>query len=148
MTNGVIAAIDGTHHPPVVKDALQVLMQTRSVVAAIFLGGTEKIGALQDLEGYFEIPVFFPKNLDAIGAMLPAILSQYPADTVFDLSDDPVIDSKSRMKLATEILYHGLTYEGADYLLKPMKFPVAQTQSALAGLPIRARKSHKSKINS
>jgi len=124
MKDSVIVAIDGEHYPPVVKEALHELKQTRSVMAAIFVGGTEKIGSLHDLENYFGIPIFFPKNLQAIETMLPAILSQYPADTVFDLSDDPVIDSKSRMKLATSILFHGLSYEGADYSFRPMKFPI------------------------
>ncbi len=108
---------------PVVKDAIHTLAQSRSVVAAIFVGGMEKISALEDLETYFGIPVIFPENLTTLESMWPTILSQYPAKTVFDLSDDPVIDSKARMKLANSILYQGLTYEGADFILKPMEFP-------------------------
>lgn len=123
MNDGVITLIDGEHYPPVVKEAIRSLAQSRPVVAAVFMGGMEKIGALEDLETYFGVPVIFPENLNSLESMWPTILSQYPAKTVFDLSDDPVIDSKARMKLANSILYYGLSYEGADFIWKPMEFP-------------------------
>ncbi|MFQ6124731.1 MAG: 2,3-diphosphoglycerate synthetase [Candidatus Heimdallarchaeota archaeon] len=132
VNDGVILLVDGEHYMPVVKDAIHTLAQSRPVVAAVFVGGMEKIGALEDLETYFGIPMIFPENLDALESMWPSILSQYPAKIVFDLSDDPVIDSKARMKLANSILYHGLTYEGADFILKPIKFPTLIQKPSLS----------------
>ena len=123
MLDGVIVCIDGEHYPPVVKEAIQTIARNRPVVAAIFLGGMEKIETLDDIKDYYGIPIFFPKNITTIDSILPTILTQYPVKTVFDLSDDPVLDAKARMKLACSFLYHGVTYEGADFVLNPMSFP-------------------------
>ena len=110
MLDGVIVCIDGEHYPPVVKEAIQTIARNRPVVAAIFLGGMEKIETLDDIKDYYGIPIFFPKNIETIDSILPTILTQYPVKTVFDLSDDPVLDAKARMKLACSFLYHGVTY--------------------------------------
>lgn len=78
MLDGVIVCIDGEHYPPVVKEAIQTIARSRPVVAAIFLGGMEKIETIDDIKDYYGIPIFFPKNIATIESILPTILTQYP----------------------------------------------------------------------
>ena len=48
----IVALIDGEHYPPVVRFALGELAREHEVVAAAFLGGTEKIDLDAGLGAY------------------------------------------------------------------------------------------------
>ncbi|MDP2183501.1 MAG: 2,3-diphosphoglycerate synthetase [Actinomycetota bacterium] len=111
----VLALIDGEHYPPVVRFALDQLARESEVVAAVFLGGTEKV----DLEAGFAIygvPVVAGPNADEA---LARAVSEHSPDEVVDLSDEPVVSSADRFRLASIALGLGLSYRGADFLFTP-----------------------------
>jgi cyclic 2,3-diphosphoglycerate synthetase len=92
--------IDGEHYAPVVRDALSVL--PHEVVAAVLVGGTEKLRGGED----YGVPL-------AVG--LDEAIVEFAPDLVLDLSDEPVLGPPERMRLASRVLAHGLSYEGADF---------------------------------
>ena len=119
--------IDGEHYPPVVLDAMQSVQQSLDAegVAAAFLGGTEKIREGTD----YGVPLVEGK--DPVSAVEKA-LAQYEVDVVVDLSDEPVIGYRERMKIASLALYAGARYLGSDFELKPPEFRPVSTKPSLA----------------
>lgn len=107
----VVALIDGEHYPPVVRFALDGLAQRDEVVAAVFLGGTEKVD-LEAGEAAYGVPVVWGR--DAVSAMREAI-ERYSPDEVVDLSDEPVVSSDDRFELASVAFRMGVGYKGADF---------------------------------
>jgi cyclic 2,3-diphosphoglycerate synthetase len=98
-----IALIDGEHRGDVVRDALAEL--PFEFVGAILVGGTEK------LHGGEDYGVRLVESLDDVGA-----------DAVVDLSDEPVLGPKERMRWASEALARGLRYVGSDFEFRPPEF--------------------------
>ena len=124
----VIALIDGEHYPPVVRFALGELAREHEVVAAAFLGGTEKI----DLDaGYstYGVPLV---TASTAGEALREALQRYPADAVIDLSDEPVVTSAERFELASIALSSGAEYRGADFVFTPPAAKVVTSTPTLA----------------
>ena len=119
--------IDGEHYPPVVLDAMQSVEQSLDAegVAAAFLGGTEKIRDGTD----YGVPLVEGK--DPVSAVQKA-LSEYEVDVVVDLSDEPVIGYRERMKIASLALYAGARYLGSDFELKPPDLRPVSTKPSLA----------------
>jgi cyclic 2,3-diphosphoglycerate synthase len=119
--------IDGEHYPPVVLDAMQSVQQFMDAegVAAAFLGGTEKIREGTD----YGVPLVEDK--DPVSAVQKA-LAEYEVDMVVDLSDEPVIGYKERMKIASLALYAGARYLGSDFELKPPDLRPVSTKPSLA----------------
>ena len=119
--------IDGEHYPPVVLDAMQSVEQSLDAegVAAAFLGGTEKIRDGTD----YGVPLVGGK--DPVSAVEKA-LAEYEVDVVVDLSDEPVIGYRERMKIASLALYAGARYIGSDFELKPPDFRPVSTKPSLA----------------
>jgi cyclic 2,3-diphosphoglycerate synthase len=119
--------IDGEHYPPVVVDAMQSVQQSLQAegVAAAFLGGTEKIKDGTD----YGVPLV--EDTDPISAVQKA-LAEYEVDVVVDLSDEPVIGYKERMKIASLVLYAGARYLGSDFELKPPELRPVSTKPSLA----------------
>jgi cyclic 2,3-diphosphoglycerate synthase len=119
--------IDGEHYPPVVLDAMQSVEQSLHAVgvAAAFLGGTEKIREGTDYG------VSLVEDKDPVSAVQKA-LSEYEVDVVVDLSDEPVIGYKERMKIASLVLHAGARYLGSDFELKPPEFRPVSTKPSLA----------------
>jgi cyclic 2,3-diphosphoglycerate synthetase len=119
--------IDGEHYPPVVVDAMQSVRQSLQAegVAAAFLGGTEKIKDGTD----YGVPLV--EDTDPISAVRKA-LAEYEVDVVVDLSDEPVIGYKERMKIASLVLYAGARYLGSDFELKPPDLRPVSTKPSLA----------------
>ena len=119
--------IDGEHYPPVVLDAMQSVQQSLDVegVAAAFLGGTEKIREGTD----YGVPLVEDK--DPVSAVQKA-LAEYQVDVVVDLSDEPVIGYRERMKIASLALYAGARYLGSDFELKPPDLRPVSTKPAMA----------------
>jgi cyclic 2,3-diphosphoglycerate synthase len=119
--------IDGEHYPPVVLDAMRSVEQSLHAVgvAAAFLGGTEKIREGTD----YGVPLIEGK--DSVSAIQKA-LSEYEVDIVVDLSDEPVIGYRERMKIASLALHAGTRYLGSDFELKPPDFRPVSTKPSLA----------------
>jgi len=113
MRPRVLALVDGEHYPPVVRAALEMAGREADVVAALLLGGSEKLTG----EPEFGVPLERVAG-DAASSMLAAA-ARHGADRVLDLSDEPVLTEERRMWLAANALAAGLVYEGADFELRP-----------------------------
>jgi cyclic 2,3-diphosphoglycerate synthetase len=98
-----IALIDGEHRGDVVRDALAEL--PFEFVGAILVGGTEKLHGGEDY-----------------GVRLVDSLDDVEAEAVVDLSDEPVLGPKERMRWASEALARGLRYLGSDFEFRPPDF--------------------------
>ncbi len=111
----VVALVDGEHYPPVVRFALASLAHEHEVVAAAFLGGTEKV----DLENGFAtygVPIV---TADTPDEALKQVIERYEPHAVIDLSDEPVVSSADRFRLAGIALSYGVEYRGADFTFTP-----------------------------
>ena len=119
--------IDGEHYPPVVLDAMQSVREVLGAegVAAAFLGGTEKLKVNTD----YGVPLVTDK--DPVSAVERA-LSEYAVDVVVDLSDEPVVGYRERMRVASLALSAGARYLGSDFELRPPEFHTVSTKPALA----------------
>jgi cyclic 2,3-diphosphoglycerate synthetase len=119
--------IDGEHYPPVVLDAMQSVREALGAegVAAAFLGGTEKLTEDAD----YGVPLVTDK--DPVSAVERA-LSEHAVEVVVDLSDEPVIGYRERMRVASLALSAGARYLGSDFELKPPEFHSVSTKPALA----------------
>jgi cyclic 2,3-diphosphoglycerate synthetase len=112
-----LVLVDGEHYPPVTRDAI-VAAGTRGheVVAAMLVGGVEKLaaGQMPDLG----VPVR-PVGADGLEAGLGTALDELRPQTVLDLSDEPVLGYRERMRVAAVVLGRGVVYEGPDFRLTP-----------------------------
>ncbi|MDH4139660.1 MAG: 2,3-diphosphoglycerate synthetase [Coriobacteriia bacterium] len=125
--NRVVALIDGEHYPPVVRFALDRLSQESEVVAAAFLGGTEKV----DLDAGFAtygVPIVAEATAEE---SLAAAIAAYSPDEVVDLSDEPVVSSTDRFRLASVALSSGVDYRGADFAFTAPRVAVVPTTPTL-----------------
>lgn len=111
----VVALIDGEHYPPVVRFALAALGNDAEVVAAVFVGGTEKVDLANGFEAY-GVPVLAGEDPAAL--ILNAI-DRHAPDAVVDLSDEPVLSAADRFSLASLVLGRGVEYRGADFSFMP-----------------------------
>jgi cyclic 2,3-diphosphoglycerate synthetase len=109
--------VDGEHYPPTTRWGLEVARSRGyEVVAALFLGGTEKVaaGGRVDLG---DVPV--DKVQGHPGEALAEALARHRPEAVLDLSDEPILGYRERMLLAAVALVAGVPYVGADFILKP-----------------------------
>jgi cyclic 2,3-diphosphoglycerate synthetase len=109
--------IDGEHYIPVNRDGIAEVARRRGyeVLGAVFIGGTEKIGSLDDLK---ELGLPVVTDDDPIAAIAAAIRKFRP-DVAVDLSDEPIVSAQKRFELANLILALGVIYEGADFRFSP-----------------------------
>lgn len=117
-----IALIDGEHYPSVVREALEEVSRQFDLVAAVFLGGTEKIdtslvGDARTNE--YGVPVFMHANA---GEALALALNEYSPEVIVDLSDEPVLGYRERFRYASQALAAGAHYQGSDFALSPPTF--------------------------
>ncbi len=118
--------IDGEHYAPVVRDALAGLPY--DVVAAFLAGGTEKLRGHDD----YGVPLV---------ESLAEGLARDP-EVVVDLSDEPVLGPRERLRLASRVLAAGLPYVGADFRLEPPSFePFEPPSLAVIGTGKRVGKT-------
>ena len=119
--------IDGEHYPPVVLDAMHSVRDSLGAegVAAAFLGGTEKLKEGTD----YGVPLVTGE--DPASAVQKA-LSEYTVDVVVDLSDEPVVGYRERMRIASLVLAAGARYLGSDFELRPPELHAVSTKPALA----------------
>lgn len=120
----ILALIDGEHYLPVTKEAIEKLnsVPNQEVVAALFLGGTEKIGDFDEVKNFLNLPLYFLDHKKNFHEFLRKIIMQFKINSVFDLSDDPVVDSQDRMDFACAILLEGCNYRGADFQFTPINY--------------------------
>ena len=109
-----LALIDGEHYAEVVVDAFAELPY--EVIGAVALGGTEKLKGDED----YGVPMFDD---------LEEGLERGNAEVVIDLSDEPVVTARDRMRLASRILAAGLPYIGADFRFDPVPFEAFELPS-------------------
>ena len=124
----ILVLVDGEHYPPVVVAALgrvRLRYPGATVVGAAMLGGTEKVGSETDLG----IPVVAG---DSPEDALRQALSAFGPDLVYDLSDEPVLDNRARMRLAAFALAAGARYAGADFAFDPPPRPRLATKPSIA----------------
>jgi cyclic 2,3-diphosphoglycerate synthetase len=107
MSERALALIDGEHYAEVVVDAFRELPY--EIVGAVALGGTEKLKGDED----YGVPLFerLEDGVVETGAVL-----------VVDLSDEPVVTARDRMRLASRTLAAGVPYVGADFRFDPVPF--------------------------
>ena len=122
MTRRAVVLVDGEHYPPVVRAAIAAAGRDDHVVAAVMLGGTEKLRGQPD----YGLPLEHA-GADA-GAALVRAADKHAAERVIDLSDEPVLSERDRFRLINRALAAGLSYRGADFEFWP---PLR----AAAGLP-------------
>src|SRR5919199_4031867 len=106
--------IDGEHYPPVVLDAMKNVEEALGAegVAAAFLGGTEKLKEGAD----YGVPLV--KAEDPVSAVAKA-LETHAVEVVVDLSDEPVVGYRERMRIASLALAAGARYRGGDFDFRP-----------------------------
>ncbi len=100
----VLAIVDGEHYPSVVRDALDELPY--EVVGALLVGGIEKLRG----DGAYGVPLAHD---------LEQALTDHEPELVIDLSDEPVLGPRERLRLASRVLAHGIPYAGADFRFDP-----------------------------
>jgi cyclic 2,3-diphosphoglycerate synthetase len=110
-----IALIDGEHYPPVVRFALESLSSEYELVAAVFIGGTEKVDAAASRDVY-GVPVV--TGSDRAAAVREAV-ADFAPEVAVDLSDEPVVTPADRFELASVVLGLGVAYRGADFTFVP-----------------------------
>ena len=122
-----VAIVDGEHYPPVVRQALEELEDL--VVAAVLVGGTEKLRGGED----YGVPV--EPSVES------AVLEHAP-EVVIDLSDEPVLSPPERFALASRVLALGVPYEGPDFRFEPPRFdPIGLPAVAVIGTGKRVGKT-------
>jgi cyclic 2,3-diphosphoglycerate synthetase len=116
-----IVVIDGEHYVSVVRDAFASLPY--EVVGTYLAGGTEKLRGGEDYG-------------------VPLVDDFEGADVVVDLSDEPVLGPRERLRLASRVLASGLPYVGADFRFDPPAFePFALPSIAVIGTGKRVGKT-------
>jgi cyclic 2,3-diphosphoglycerate synthase len=115
----IVALIDGEHHPPVVREALERLARTERIAAVMFAGGDEKVsdGVLADPVAHYGFEVTLPPG--GVRAGLRDLARGAPADAVVDLSGDPVLTAAERFAVASVALDLGLEYRAPGIRLTP-----------------------------
>ncbi|MEO6121473.1 MAG: 2,3-diphosphoglycerate synthetase [Acidimicrobiales bacterium] len=125
----ILVLVDGEHYPPVVAAAIDSLSRRlpgSTVVGASMLGGTEKlVGARPDL------------GVEVVGGATPdeallAGLTRWHPDLVFDLSDEPVLDNRTRLRLVARTLAAGVDYRGAGFCFDAPPRPRLATKPSIA----------------
>lgn len=126
----LVALIDGEHYPEVTGDAVKLLKSyfCGTFSGIIFLGGTEKL-IVDDLEKYFKEKVYIINDLDSDFC---SALKHFGADIAYDLSDEPVVDYRIRMKIASFCMAHEYSYMGPDFLFNWEKKDIKISKKTLS----------------
>ncbi|AFK21763.1 2,3-phosphoglycerate synthetase [Pyrococcus sp. ST04] len=110
-----LALIDGEHYPDVNRWALDKIKPC----CAVFVGGIEKIGGIEDVERALGVKLYH--DTDVFKALEKA-LKENRIKEVIDLSDEPVLTPELRFKIASFLLRRGVSYRGADFEFKPKEW--------------------------
>ena len=130
----ILVLVDGEHYPSVVRAAVDRLPSRfpgSTVVGAALLGGSEKLTAADEgeLEARLGVPVVTASG--AAEALVAGLEAANP-DLVYDLSDEPVLDARTRLGLVARALEAGVAYQGADFRFEPPPRPRVATKPSLA----------------
>ncbi|UCD56991.1 MAG: 2,3-diphosphoglycerate synthetase [Candidatus Hydrogenedentota bacterium] len=112
--------IDGEHYIAVNRDGIREVADRcgHEAVAAVFIGGTEKIGSPEDLKR-LGLPVLIDE--DPLTSISRGI-EEFRPEVVVDLSDEPVVSYRKRFGFANLILSLDVAYEGADFRFTPPRY--------------------------
>jgi cyclic 2,3-diphosphoglycerate synthetase len=122
--------VDGEHYPAVVRAAVEELRAAgRKVVGAALLGGAEKISAAVGPEEYGVDDVVAGDS--PLAALLTG-LDRFGPDEVVDLSDQPVLDARTRLRLVAHTLARGVPYRGAGFAFEVPPRPRTATKPTIA----------------
>jgi cyclic 2,3-diphosphoglycerate synthetase len=117
----VVVLVDGEHHPPAVRAAIEDLRsEGLDIVGAVFCGGTEKAGD-DGMDEEYGLPVVNGNSEGLVGALTEA-LGRWEPELVLDLADEPVMMPDDRFRVASMVLGSGARYRGADFELRPPAF--------------------------
>lgn len=125
-----LALIDGEHYPPVIRAALEELRETKGFdfVAAVFLGGTEKLES-KDVLTTLGLPIVHePILLRGVERGL----QEFNPEVVVDLSDEPITGYVERFNYACAALAAGAAYHGADFEFHPPHYEVVTDKPTMA----------------
>jgi cyclic 2,3-diphosphoglycerate synthetase len=123
----VVAICDGEHYAPVVRDALAALPY--DVVGLWLAGGSEKLRGGED----YGVPV-----VDS----LEAAVAELEPKLVVDLSDEPVLGPRERLRVASRVLALGLPYVGPDFRFDPPPLaPFSRPSLSIVGTGKRVGKT-------
>ena len=125
----ILVLVDGEHYPPVVAAAIAALRQRypdATVAGAALVGGTEKVGA-----AWPDIGVRMVTGDSPDDALLTGLAAVDP-DLVVDLADEPVMEPRTRLRLAARALAAGVSYEGAGFRLDAPPRPRLATKPTVA----------------
>lgn len=129
MPRRAVLLVDGEHHPPVVRAAIDALAAAGTEpVAVVVAGGGEKL-ADPDQAPDLGAPTSVPERAEAA---LPAILADHRPDVVVDLSGDPVVVPTRRHALAAITLAAGVSYEAPGWRVDPPPLPSVPERAAIA----------------
>jgi cyclic 2,3-diphosphoglycerate synthetase len=98
------------------------------VVAAVLVGGMEKLRPDEAPEVGVDVLRFDAEASQAVGAALASVRP----DVVLDLSDEPVLGYRERMRVAAVVLDAGALYEGPDFRFTPPPAARVDGPSSLA----------------
>ena len=121
--------VDGEHYPAVVVAALGRVRRRypgSTVAGAAMLGGTEKVGPGDPELGVPVVTGDTPEEALVTG------LAAFTPDLVYDLSDEPVLDNRARVRMAARALAAGAPYAGADFRFDPPPRPRLATKPSVA----------------
>lgn len=116
----VLVLIDGVHYPTVIRDA--ILSVEEDVTAAVFIGGTTKVGSIKELTEWLNIPIYRVDTNSELTDLIGTVCKKYEIQQVLDLSDDPVLDYNDRFHIACILMNEGIQYKGSDFLFTPPSF--------------------------
>jgi len=126
-----LVLVDGEHYPPVVRAAIDELRAAGSDVSGVaLLGGGEKLRIDETPEYGTPSDAVF-SGPTPLAALLEA-LDHVDAEEIVDLSDEPVLDARTRMLLAAHALRLGLPYRGADFRFDPPPRPRLAAKPSVA----------------
>jgi len=112
----VLVLVDGEHYPAVTRWGIEAARAMgHEVLAALFLGGTEKI----DAGGLPDLGVETLTAADSLPEGLANAIERVRPEAVLDLSDEPVLGYRERMELVGVSLARGVPYIGPDFRFDP-----------------------------
>lgn len=124
-----LVLIDGEHYPPVTKSAVESIDQVK---AAVFIGGTEKVGSISELQEHLDIPIYMTDgSLSDVIRVIIAACTKHQIDQVIDLSDEPIVNYLSRFRIASVLMKNHVRYKGSDFYFSPPPSPEILTKPSL-----------------
>lgn len=128
-----VVLVDGEHYVPNLIDSLQMLASRYVIQQVLFIGGTEKTGSFTSIKEripFSAAAAFEGEAPDFKG--IRKFFQHSKADLVVDLSDEPVLDYASRLRLVNLALHCGLEYQGADFSFSPHRFKRILSKPSIA----------------